>query len=128
MQIETDKTNLLGLSRAELIAFAESLGEKAFRGKQLFQWLYGRGAQNFSEMTSLATGLRQRLCDVASIDALEVVQRKISQQHDAEKFLFKLSDGLNIESVLMHEGERHTLCISSQVGCPIDCKFCATGK
>ncbi len=128
METSTPKTNLLGMSREELIAFAESLGEKAFRGKQLFQWLYGRNAENFAEMTSLAASLRARLHEVAGINMPEVVQRQISQRRDAEKFLFALHDSLRLESVLMHEGERHTLCVSSQVGCPIDCQFCATGK
>ncbi len=128
MEFPGNKTNLIGKSRAELMAFAESLGEKPFRGKQIFQWLYGRNAENFSEMTSLAANLRLRLDEVAAIDTLQVVQRQISQRRDAEKFLFALHDGLRLESVLMHEGERHTLCVSSQVGCPIDCQFCATGK
>lgn len=116
------------MSRGELTVFAESLGEKAFRGRQIFQWLYAHGVKNFSEMTSLAVSLRARLQDAAQIDSLTVEQRQISQRRDAEKFLFKLHDGLRLESVLMHEGDRHTLCVSSQVGCPIDCQFCATGK
>lgn len=128
MEFPSIKTNLIGKSRAELMAFAESLGEKPFRGKQIFQWLYGHTVENFSEMTSLAANLRLRLHEVAEIETLQVVQRQISQRRDAEKFLFALRDGLRLESVLMHEGERHTLCVSSQVGCPIDCQFCATGK
>lgn len=128
MEFSNTKTNLIGKSRAELMVFAESLGEKPFRGKQIFQWLYGHTVENFAEMTSLAANLRLRLHEVAEIETLQVVQRQISQRRDAEKFLFALRDGLRLESVLMHEGERHTLCVSSQVGCPIDCQFCATGK
>jgi len=79
-------------------------------------------------MTNLAADLRQRLQDAATLNELHMTQHQISARRDAEKFLFQLQDGLRIESVLMHEGERHTLCISSQVGCPVDCKFCATGK
>lgn len=122
------KPDLIGMQREELSAFAASLGEKPFRGKQLFQWIYGRGATDFMEMTNLASGLRERLRATATIASLELVQRQISGRRDAEKFLFRLADGLTIESVLMREGNRHTLCISSQVGCPVDCKFCATGK
>ncbi len=122
------KQELIGLSREELATFAESIGEKPFRGKQLFKWIYGHGVADFSQMTNLAGGLRQRLPEIATINSLEVVQRQISGRRDAEKFLFRLNGGLSIESVLMHEGERHTLCISSQVGCPVHCKFCATGK
>lgn len=128
MEAHSTRTNLIGKSRAELMAFAESLGEKPFRGKQLFQWLYGRHIENFSEITSLSAKLRARLQEIAEIKTLQTVQRQISQRRDAEKFLFALDDGLRLESVLMHEGDRHTLCVSSQVGCPIDCQFCATGK
>lgn len=128
METQAIRTNLIGKSRAELMAFAESLGEKPFRGKQLFQWLYGRHIDNFSEITSLSAKLRARLQELAEIKSLQIVQRQISQRRDAEKFLFALDDGLRLESVLMHEGDRHTLCVSSQVGCPIDCQFCATGK
>ena len=128
METQAIRTNLIGKSRAELMAFAESLGEKPFRGKQLFQWLYGRHIDNFSEITSLSAKLRARLQEIAEIKSLQIVQRQISQRRDAEKFLFALDDGLRLESVLMHEGDRHTLCVSSQVGCPIDCQFCATGK
>lgn len=128
METQAIRTNLIGKSRAELMAFAESLGEKPFRGKQLFQWLYGRPIDNFSEITSLSAKLRARLQEIAEIKSLQIVQRQISQRRDAEKFLFALDDGLRLESVLMHEGDRHTLCVSSQVGCPIDCQFCATGK
>jgi 23S rRNA (adenine2503-C2)-methyltransferase len=122
------KPDLVGMDRSELSAFAESLGEKPFRGKQLFHWIYGRSVTDFTHMTSLAAGLRQRLHETATLGALDLAQRQISGRRDAEKFLFRLADGLSIESVLMHEGDRHTLCISSQVGCPVDCKFCATGK
>ncbi|MGH7494244.1 MAG: 23S rRNA (adenine(2503)-C(2))-methyltransferase RlmN [bacterium] len=122
------KADLIGMNRDALSAFAERLGEKPFRGKQLFHWIYGRGVTDFVHMTSLASGLRQRLRETANISALELLLHQVSGRRDAEKFLFRLSDGLSIESVLMHERDRHTLCISSQVGCPVDCKFCATGK
>lgn len=116
------------MTRDELAAFCVALGEKAFRGKQLFQWLYGRSAQQFDEMTNLSLALRARLNEVAAVGELVPVQRQVSRKQDAEKLLFRLPDGFQIESVMMHEAARHTLCVSSQVGCPIDCKFCATGK
>ncbi|MEK7728234.1 MAG: 23S rRNA (adenine(2503)-C(2))-methyltransferase RlmN, partial [candidate division KSB1 bacterium] len=74
METVFTKTALLGMSREELVVFTEGLGEKAFRGKQIFQWLYAHGVENFSEMTSLAASLRARLHDVAQVNPLEVVQ------------------------------------------------------
>jgi 23S rRNA (adenine2503-C2)-methyltransferase len=126
------KQNLKGLDREELAAFITGIGEQPFRAKQLFRWLYGRAAASFDEITDFAKPLRQRLQEVAALEALTLVTRRISHRRDAEKYLFQLADGLHIESVLMHEEvpnrpARHTLCISSQIGCPVDCKFCATG-
>lgn len=126
------KQSLIGLDHEELAAFITGLGEQPFRAKQLFRWIYGRAAASFEEITDLAKPLRQRLQEVAALEALTLVTRQISHRRDAEKYLFRLADGLHIESVLMHEEiagrpSRHTLCISSQVGCPVDCKFCATG-
>jgi 23S rRNA (adenine2503-C2)-methyltransferase len=136
------KQNLKGLDREELAAFITGIGEQSFRAKQLFRWIYGKSAGNFEEITDLAKPLRQRLQEIAALGALTLVTRQISHRRDAEKYLFRLVDGLHIESVLMHDPDfplkakkenrdnrpaRHTLCISSQVGCPVDCKFCATG-
>jgi 23S rRNA (adenine2503-C2)-methyltransferase len=138
------KQNLKGLDRDELTKFIISLGEQPFRARQLFRWLYGKRAQTFDEITDFAKPLRHRLQEAATLDELTLVTRQISQRRDAEKYLFRLSDGLHIESVLMRDHaspsknfkeewqgadrpRRHTLCISSQVGCPVDCKFCATG-
>jgi 23S rRNA (adenine2503-C2)-methyltransferase len=121
------RQNLKGFDRDELAAFIIGLGEKPFRAKQLFRWIYGKAATSFDEITDFAKPLRLRLQETASLNELALETRQISQRRDAEKFLFRLSDGLHIESVLMHEETRHTLCISSQVGCPVDCKFCATG-
>jgi len=126
------KLNLKGLDRDELTSFMIGLGEQPFRARQLFRRIYGKAAASFGEMTDFAKSLRQRLQEAAHLDELALATRQISQRRDAEKFLFRLSDGLHIESVLMHDGapdrpRRHTLCISSQVGCPVDCKFCATG-
>jgi 23S rRNA (adenine2503-C2)-methyltransferase len=126
------KQNLKGLDRDELAAFFASLNEPAFRARQLFRWMYGKATQNFAEITDFAKPLRLRLQELATLETLTLETQQISQRRDAEKFLFRLADGLHIESVLMRDGtpgrpSRHTLCISSQVGCPVDCKFCATG-
>ncbi|MCI0691321.1 hypothetical protein L0337_04850 [candidate division KSB1 bacterium] len=95
--------NLKGLDREELAAFISGIGEQMFRAEQLFRWIYGRAVASFDEITDLAKPLRQRLQEVAALEALTLVTRQISHRRDAEKYLFQLSDGLHIESVLMHE-------------------------
>lgn len=141
-----EKINLKGLSLRELQEFAESLGEKPYRGQQLYIWLYGKGAKSFAEMTDISKSFRAILEQRARIDSLEVVKKEQSARDGTTKFLLKLSDGLLIESVLIppekparDSGSRQagadlpasekrlTLCVSTQVGCPLDCKFCATG-
>ncbi len=133
--------NLLGLSREELADFAESLGETRYRGAQLFGWLYGRGATSFGAMSDLGKALRERLQLSACIEGVTPVSVHHSAFDGTAKFLFALHDGFRIESVLIppasafvgrnaagdDEQKRLTLCVSTQVGCPLDCKFCATG-
>jgi 23S rRNA (adenine2503-C2)-methyltransferase len=126
--------NLKGLTIEELQDFAISLGEPRYRGRQLFYWIYNRGALAFDEMTDLPKGLRQRLQGAASLDHLAPIAREASPLDGTVKYLFELKDGSKIESVLIPpsatlngDEKRLTLCISTQVGCPLDCKFCATG-
>lgn len=140
-----DKTGVLDLSPAELEAFMTSLGEPRFRARQLWDWLYRHLVTDFEAMTSLPKSLRARLAEVAVIDAPDPVAETWSADGMAQKFLFRLQDGQLVESVLMHyedeaaavadadEGvaraaDRHTVCISSQVGCAMGCVFCATGQ
>ncbi|HXG37192.1 MAG TPA: 23S rRNA (adenine(2503)-C(2))-methyltransferase RlmN, partial [Bacteroidota bacterium] len=132
--MKRDKTNLKGLTVSELQEFVQSLGEKKYRARQIFTWLYGKRAQSFAEMTDISKGFRAVLEGVATIDNLRIVAKEVSKRDGTTKFLFELSDGLRIESVLIppesHSPaaeKRLTLCISTQVGCPLDCKFCATG-
>jgi 23S rRNA (adenine2503-C2)-methyltransferase len=128
------KKNLKGLTLSELQDFVESLGEKKYRAKQIFAWLYGKCAQSFDEMTDISKEFRDVLGQVAVVENIDLADKEISRKDGTSKFLFRLSDGLKIESVLIPpEGnspareKRLTLCISTQVGCPLDCKFCATG-
>ncbi len=132
--------NLKGLTLRELESFATSAGEHKYRGKQLFDWLYTKEASSFEEMSSLSRSLRQKLSEIAKIDTLRLVEVESSEHDETEKFLFELHDGKFIESVLIpprtafkgpdatdeEEQKRLTLCVSTQVGCPLDCKFCAT--
>jgi 23S rRNA (adenine2503-C2)-methyltransferase len=133
------KRNLKGLTLKELQEFAVSMDEPAFRGKQLFDWLYRKEATSFAEMTSLSKNFRAKLDNVATIENLRFVEDRHSPVDGTTKFLFELSDGKRIESVLipsdpadddnkgLHKRARLTLCVSTQVGCPLDCAFCATG-
>lgn len=123
-----------GLSLKELQEFVESLGEKRYRGSQLFSWVYAKGAQSFDEMTDLSKEFRAVLRGSAVLDNLELVRKGVSPADGTTKFLFRLYDGVMIESVLIPPEQespasekRLTLCVSTQVGCPLDCKFCATG-
>jgi 23S rRNA (adenine2503-C2)-methyltransferase len=141
-----NKQNIKGLTQKELQDFVESLGEKKYRGAQLFSWMYAKGAGSFDEMSDISKEFRKVLTSCARIDALELERKSVSPTDGTTKFLFRLNDGLMIESVLIpaqdpdsSEGEeddtddspahdkRLTLCVSTQVGCPLDCKFCATG-
>ena len=136
------KQNIKGFTIAELEDFAHSIGEKKFRGKQLFDWLYTKEASSFAEMTSLSKQLREKLLSAASIDSIQLVASQTSREDGTTKFLFELHDGKRIESVLIpprtafkdseakgeEEQKRLTLCVSTQVGCPLDCKFCATAS
>ena len=134
-------TNLLGLTRGELSDFAESIGERRYRGGQLFNWLYTQGATAFDTMTDLGTAVRERLSEHALINSLTLASSQESPRDATRKFLFRLPDHLPIEAVLIppasafrgreadaeDEQRRLTLCVSTQVGCPLDCAFCATG-
>lgn len=121
------KINLLGLSQEKMEAFFESIGEKRFRAKQVLQWIHQRGVTDFDAMTDVSKALRAKLADVAEICAPDVLQ-----QHDStdgtRKWLMCMAGGNAIETVYIPDGDRATLCVSSQVGCSLDCSFCATGK
>jgi 23S rRNA (adenine2503-C2)-methyltransferase len=119
--------NLLGLNQEELIQFAVSLGEKPFRGKQLYQQIYRRKQFDVNNMTDLAKGFRSLLEATSNVRLPKVVKR-VSSSDDTVKFLFELEDGQLIEAVFIPEESRSTVCISSQVGCDVGCTFCLTAK
>ncbi len=122
-----EKENITGYTLEELEAFAQRLGEKPFRGRQLFSWLYAKKANGFEQMSDLSKTLRAKLAETTSIGHLELVEKSLSSSRSV-KYLFRLADGERIESVYIPESGRRTLCISSQVGCAVKCAFCATGK
>ena len=123
-----EKINLTGLTQEELEQFAVDHGEKSFRGRQLFSWIYQRKATNFGEMTNLSKTLRNKFQNLATIGQLQIAEKSQSPASDSIKYLFRLQDGNLIESVFISESNRRTLCVSSQVGCALKCTFCATGK
>jgi 23S rRNA (adenine2503-C2)-methyltransferase len=118
--------NLLDLDLEGLAAFCEQLGEKRFRAVQLFRWIHQKGASRFDEMTDLAKSLREKLPSVCHITDLPVLSRQESTDGTI-KWLFDVGDGNAVETVFIPEDDRGTLCISSQAGCAVGCRFCSTG-
>lgn len=127
MSEKTIKINLTGLDQSELEKFVAELPEIKFRSRQLFSWIYQKKATDFAQMSDLSLPLRRKLAAVAEIGLLALVEKSISPQSGSTKYLFSLHDGRRIESVYIPEKDRRTLCISSQVGCALGCRFCATG-
>lgn len=140
-QSALNKTSLKGLSLRELEEFAVSAGEQKYRGRQLFDWMYVRRASSFDAITSISKSFRRKLDAIAAIDSIRLIEKSGSHADGTVKLLFGLADNTRIESVLIppkiafqdalagreDEQTRLTLCISTQVGCPLDCAFCATG-
>ena len=123
----TERVNLLGLTRVQLTAFFADIGEKPFRAQQVMKWIHHHGVLDFEQMTNLSKDLRTRLAAVAEVRAPEVVSCHDSVD-GTRKWLVRSIEGGLIETVLIPEGGRATLCVSSQVGCSLDCSFCSTGK
>jgi len=118
--------NLLDYDLDGLAAFCERLGEKRFRATQLFRWIHQKGAVQFDDMTDLAKSLREKLKTTAHIQALTVLSQHISSDGTI-KWLFDVGGGNAIETVFIPEDDRGTLCVSSQAGCAVGCRFCSTG-
>ncbi|MGD8998785.1 MAG: 23S rRNA (adenine(2503)-C(2))-methyltransferase RlmN [Granulosicoccaceae bacterium] len=122
-----NKTNLLGLNRADMQAFFTGMGEKAFRADQVMQWIHRYAVYDFADMTNLSKSLRSKLAEVAEVRLPEVVVDQTSGD-GTRKWLLQLESGNCIETVFIPESNRGTLCVSSQIGCALDCRFCSTGK
>jgi 23S rRNA (adenine2503-C2)-methyltransferase len=118
--------NLLDFDLDGLAAFCERLGEKRFRATQLFRWIHQKGATSFDQMSDLAKSLREKLATTARIQGLQVISQQISADGTI-KWLFDVGDGNAVESVFIPEDDRGTLCVSSQAGCAVGCRFCSTG-
>ena len=120
------KIDIKSMNINELENLLKELGEPKFRAKQIFDWLHAKQVDSFEEMTNLSKGLREKLAETASINGVEIVRKLVSQIDGTRKYLFALSDGAIIESVLMKYEHGNTVCISTQVGCRMGCKFCAS--
>lgn len=116
-----------GMTLPELENFVAGLGWEKYRARQIFKWLYNKQVDDFSKMSDIPKDYREKLSEVADINELKLSTFEKSNCDGTIKFLFELKDGEKIESVLIPDDSRLTLCVSTQVGCPIDCKFCATG-
>ena len=121
------KVNLLGLSRQQLEAFFTDLGEKRFRAQQVMKWIHHQGVIDFAAMSNLGKGLREKLEALATITPPEIADQQDSAD-GTRKWAIRVAGGAWVEAVLSPEAGRATLCVSSQVGCSLDCKFCSTGK
>lgn len=123
--MEVQQRELLGLSSADLCQFLESLGEKSYHGKQLYHSIYKARRFHIGEMTDLSRALRERLLQCSQVTPPRAAVTQLSID-GTRKYLFELNDRVRIESVFIPEEHRDTLCISTQAGCPMDCKFCLT--
>ena len=123
----TGKVNLMGFDRAAMEAYFLSIGEKAFRASQVMKWIHQTGASDFTEMTNLSKPLRASLAETAEITLPDIISDNLSED-GTRKWLLKVPGKSAIEMVFIPEDKRGTLCVSSQVGCTLNCSFCATGK
>ena len=121
------KLDLLGMTQEQIGALLVELGEKPYRAKQVMKWIHHRFIDDFDSMTDISLKLRQQLSEKTEIHEPEIITEKISTD-GTRKWLMRSRSGSAVETVFIPEGNRGTLCVSSQVGCALDCKFCSTGK
>ena len=125
---EENKINIKELTQEELEEYIESLGEKKFHAKQIFKWLHRYNVECFDEMTDISKSLREKLVAKTYISKLEIITVQESKKDGTKKFLIRLDDNNAIESVFMVYNHGNTICVSTQVGCKMGCKFCASTK
>ncbi len=121
-----EKTDILSLELPELEALLEEQGEKKFRAKQIYQWLHVKRIFDFDKMTDLSVQLRARLKEIFCVNGLFVQKKLESSIDNTVKYLYRLSDGNYVETVLMEYSYGHSICVSTQVGCKMGCRFCAS--
>lgn len=118
---------IIGLTKEELTLALSQMGEKSFRAKQIWQWLYVQGAKSFDDMTNLSKDLRSKLSEHFTLNRPKIITEQISSDK-THKWLLEFADGQRIETVFIPEDERGAVCVSTQVGCAVGCKFCHTGS
>ncbi len=123
----SDKKNLLDLTRDEMVEFFKEIEEKPFRAPQVIKWIHQFGVDNFDAMTNISKSLRAKLQETTEIKGPEIITEQISDDGTI-KWALRTADGQAIETVFIPDGERGTLCVSSQVGCVVDCAFCSTAQ
>lgn len=121
-------TPLKGQSLEELQQFFQEIGEPGYRAEQVFRWMYEKLATSYEEVTTLPKSLREKLQKYGKLSRAQIIEQTGTGADDTVKFLIGLDDGMNVEAVYIPEDDRVTVCLSSQVGCAVDCDFCATGK
>ena len=121
-----EKIDILSLTKDELAAEIEKMGEKSYRAKQIYDWLHVKKATDFSQMSNLSAQFRDKLSEKICIKSLKIIKRLVSKVDNTVKYLYGLPDGEAVESVLMEYHHGNSLCISSQVGCKMGCRFCAS--
>ena len=126
-ETSVERVNLLGLTLPKMEEFFLSIGEKKFRGAQLIKWIHQRGVTDFDQMTNLSKTLRERLKEIAEVRP-PIVTFQGDSGDGTRKWLMEVDGGSKVETVYIPEDDRGTLCVSSQVGCSLDCSFCSTGK
>lgn len=124
---DIEKTNLLGMNRQDLEVFFAELGEKPFRASQVMKWIHQYNVDDFKQMTNISKSMQEKLQKIAEVRTPEVIVDQLSED-GTRKWVLKLYDGNCIETVFIPDDERGTLCISSQVGCALDCSFCSTAR
>lgn len=127
MSDEQKKVNLLGLSPQKMKDFFVQMGEKPFRAQQLLKWIHQVGIEDFDDMSNVSKVMRDKLKELACVEYPEIIYHKVSKD-GTQKWVMRIPGGSSIETVFIPEGERGTLCVSSQIGCSLDCSFCSTGK
>lgn len=125
--IQTTKTNLLGFDRKAMETFCAALGEKTYRATQILQWIHFQGIQDIHAMSNISKPFREKMATLAEIRAPEIAYENTSAD-GTHKWILRLADGNCVETVFIPEKTRGTLCVSSQVGCTLNCDFCSTGK
>ena len=124
--MENQKIALKNFTEEELKEFMKEIGEKPFRAEQIYKWIYEARVSDFEEMTNLSKAFREKLQRECSLGGVTIRREQISKKDGTRKFLMELSDGNMVETVLMRYHHGNSVCVSSQVGCRMGCRFCAS--